>query len=291
MFSLSAKQASQRVEIWRRLRRYGALALKNSGYILPNSANNEERFQWLAREVRRNKGQATIVQAQAFDGLPATELTRRFADERSKEYAALLKELQRGGKKIRLSRSKVGRLRKRFEEIVHRDFFGSPLRSKVEALLVRADEGEQPPEPRPVKRRTQFVGRTWVTRPRPGIDRAASAWLIRRFIDPDAVFVFAENPNEYRDAVPFDMFSQEGFSHRGEDCTMETLIKEFGLDDTKVHAISQGVHDADLGDEKFDRKEALGLDRVLTGWAQQGIADDELLRRGIEMFEGLYQVL
>ena len=131
----------------------------------------------------------------------------------------------------------------------------------------------------------------WVTRERVKVDRVACPWLIRRFIDPDATFVFAANPKEHRDAVPFDMFSQEGFSHRGDNCTMETLIKEFGLDDARLQAISQAVHDADLGDEKFGRKEALGLDRVLTGWAQQGISDDELLRRGMEIFEGLYQAL
>jgi hypothetical protein len=291
VFSLSAKHASQRVDIWRRLGRHGAVALRNSGYILPNTPANEERLQWLGREVRKHKGQATIVQAQAFDGLPASALVRRFVDERSKEYAGLIKELERAGRKSALTRARLARLRKHFQEIVDRDYFGAPARSKVEALLARAEESEQPRAPRGLRRRKEFRGRAWVTRHRPGIDRVSSAWLIRRFIDPDAAFAFANDPNEYPDGVPFDMFSEEGFGHRGEDCTFETLVKEFALSDVRIKAIAQAVHDADLGDDKFGRVEAAGLDRVLAGWAQQGVTDDELLRRGMEWFEGLYQAL
>jgi hypothetical protein len=291
MFSLSAKHASQRVDVWRKLRRFGAVALRSSGYILPNSPANEERLQWLAREVRKHKGQATIVQAHAFDGLPSSDLTRRFVDERSKEYEVLHRELDRAGKKAAPSRAQLARMRKRFQEIVDRDYFGGSARSKVEALLARADEGQDMTEPRVVRRRKEFRGRTWVTRPRPGIDRAASAWLIRRFIDPDAAFVFADDPKHQRQAVPFDMFSEHGFGHRGEDCTFETLVKDFALADPRLKAIAQAVHDADLGDDKYGRAEALGLDRALSGWAQQGLSDDELLRRGMELFEGLYQAL
>lgn len=290
MFGLSANQASQRVDVWRRLRRYGAVALKNSGYVLPNVPVNEERLQWLAREIRKGKGQATIVHAQSFDGLPSNELTRRFGDERTKEFTALLHELQRAGKKS-LSRAQLGRYRRRFQEIVDRDYFGSPARAKVEALLARADENPDAAPARTVRRRTEFRGRTWVTRHRPGIDRAASAWLIRRCIDPDAAFVFADDPKEFPKAVPFDMFSEHGFGHRGEDCTFETLVKDFGIKDSRVAAIAQAVHDADLDDGKFGRLEGFGLDRVLTGWAHQGISDEELLRRGMEAIEGLYQGL
>jgi len=100
--------------------------------------------------------------------------------------------------------------------------------------------------------------------------------------------VFANDPCHHPDAVPFDMFQGGGFGHRGDDCTFETLRKEFAIRDQKVEAIAEIIHDADLSDEKFGRTEALGLDRVLIGWAQQGISDDEVLRRGMEIIEGLY---
>jgi hypothetical protein len=141
MFTLSAKRASQRVDVWRRVRRYGALAIRNSGYVLPASPANLERLQWLAREVRRHNGQATIVQAQSFDDLPSAELMRRFAQERSREYAVLVKELDRAVKKSAPTRALLARIRKRFQDVVDRDYFACPARTKVEALLARAEQG------------------------------------------------------------------------------------------------------------------------------------------------------
>jgi len=87
------------------------------------------------------------------------------------------------------------------------------------------------------------------------------------------------------------MFSDEGFGHRGEDCTFETLYKQFAMRDGRVKRIAQIIHDADLGDEKFGRVEGQGLDKVLNGWAKQDLPDDELLQRGIELIEGLYESL
>jgi hypothetical protein len=113
--------------------------------------------------------------------------------------------------------------------------------------------------------------------------------LIRRFIDPNAKFVFADNPNAQENAIPFDMFQAGGFGHCGEDCTFETLVKDFAIRDAQVRRIAEVIHDAGLGDEKFGRLEGIGLDKVLIGWAQQGIADEELLRRGMELIEGLYR--
>ena len=130
-----------------------------------------------------------------------------------------------------------------------------------------------------------------MTRPRPGIDRVSSAWLILRFIDPHARFIFATNSGKVAPAMAFDMFRADGFGHRGDDCTFETLCKEFQISDPKVKVISQIIHDADLGDEKFERSEGIALDHVLIGWAEQGLPDQELLQRGIELIEGLYRSL
>ncbi len=134
------------------------------------------------------------------------------------------------------------------------------------------------------------MGRTWVTRPRPGIDRAGSAWLIRKFIDVKARFVFATLPARHSKALPFDMADAE-FSHHGDDCTFETLVKRFRIADKAVVQMAEMVHDADLEDGKYQRSECVGINCVLTGWAKSSMTDAELLRKGIECFEGLYQEL
>jgi len=133
-------------------------------------------------------------------------------------------------------------------------------------------------------------GRTWVTRPDVHVDRIASAWLIRRFIDPKARFAFAPEERVPPAAVPFDMF-QGGFGHRGDNCTFETLQNDFRIRDRKVKLISEAIHDADLADDKFGRKEGYGIDEVLKGWTRQGIPDQELLDRGMQLIEGLYHSL
>jgi hypothetical protein len=165
------------------------------------------------------------------------------------------------------------------------------LRGRAEALLESADsiaESKAIPASRGRAKKV-YLDRVWVTRPRPGIDRVSSAWLIRRFIDANAQFVFADDPLQQPDAIPFDMFQASGFGHRGDDCTFETLRKEFAIRDPKVEIVAEIIHDADLSDEKFGRSEGIALDRVLMGWAQQGVSDDELLRRGMELIEGLYR--
>jgi len=290
MFSLPVRRASRRVEVWRKLRRYGALAL-GSGYVLPATPAHEERFQWMAAEIRKYGGEATLVEARSFQELSAAEIERRFTAERTREYVELVRELQKASRRKTTSRQQVASFRRRVEEVAARDFFQSPARSKVEALLTRLEAGPQPAPAKTPRRKREFMGRTWITRHRPGIDRVSSAWLIRRFVDPNAVFVFGDGPKRHPRAVPYDMYSAEGFGHRGEDCTFETLVKEFAITDAKIKTIAQAVHDADLGDEKFGRAEADGLNRVLHGWAHQGISDDELLRRGMDLFEGLYQSL
>jgi len=166
------------------------------------------------------------------------------------------------------------------------------LRSKLENLLAHADDaGSSKPGRKGRRKAGEYANRLWITRPRPGIDRVSSAWLIRRFIDAKARFVFGSEPGAEPDAIPFDMFCSQGFGHRGEDCTFETLCQEFSIREGRVKRIAQIIHDADLGDEKFGRSEGLGLDRVLNGWAKQDLPDDELLQRGMELIEGLYESL
>lgn len=288
-FTLPARRASQRVEVWRKLQRYGAVPLGNSGYLLPNNPSNRERFEWLAQMIRKHAGDASVVSIQSIDNLSTAQLVTRFTESRTRDYQELIREAQRLFSVARHKRppGRMGRLRQRFWEIVEIDFFGSPLQNRVKELFARADAMPAVAEKSPKTNPKAYLGKLWVTRPRPGIDRSASAWLIRQFIDKKARFAFAQEGGVPRDAVPFDMF-QGGFGHRGADCTFETLRKEFRLHNAKVVAIGEMVHDADLNDGKFGRKEAFGVDEVLKGWARKDTTDKELLERGMEMIEGLY---
>jgi len=284
LFTLPASQASKRVEIWRKLKRYGALSFRSSGYLLPDTPANRERFEWLAAAIRKYKGEASVAELFSIDDLPSTELRQLFVEARSKDYEVLLRELKKKN-----ATSNLGRIRRKLQDIAEIDFFGSPLRARVETAVAALESPSSVRKSTLSGRRKEFEGRTWVTRPRPGIDRVSSAWLIRNYIDSRAKFAFTDNVREIPEGVPFDMFNVGGFTHQGDNCTFETLCREFGIRDRKVKMIGEMIHDADLNDEKYGRSEGLGLDRVLTGWAKQGLTDEELLRRGMELIEGLHR--
>ena len=292
VFSLPRKGASLRVAVWRKLQRCGTLPLGNSGYLLPNSPGNREKFEWLATTIRGSYGEASVVEVQSIDNLSSAQLMKRFSDARSDDYRELLKILRNAASASKKPPAQVSRLRQRFQEIVSIDFFGSPLREQVERTLAAMQKPQSKPVPPELGTvsRSAYRSRKWVTRPRPGVDRVMSAWLIRKFIDPKARFVFSAEDEKPTGAVPFDMY-EGGFGHRGEDCTFETLTKAFRIRDKRVSVMGQIVHDADLFDEKFGRREGFGVDEVMKGWAQQNLRDEELLHRGMQLAEGLYQSL
>jgi hypothetical protein len=292
-FTLPGTRASQRVEAWRKLQRYGAIPLGNSGYLLPNDSSNQERFEWLATSLRNYGGEASVIQVKAIDNLGRQQLIGRFSQARSREYHELMRELQEmvSGAARKKSSARVVQLRNRFQEIVSIDFFGNPLQKRVQLLLKRAELSPARSVVGPAiesKERGMYSGKTWVTRTRPGIDRCASAWLIRKLIDRKARFAFAsEGRAAPKRAVPFDMF-EGGFGHRGDDCTFETLARSFQITDRRILLIAQIVHDADLLDEKFGRREGFGIDAVLRGWEKQGVPDGKLLESGVQLFEALH---
>jgi len=290
VFSLARKGASLRVTVWRKLQRYGALPLGNSGYLLPNTEENRERFEWLATAVRTESGEASVLEVQSIDNCSFEQMKQRFSDARATDYRELLKDLRNPGSANRSSR--MTRLRQRFQDIVSIDFFVSPLRVQVEHALSAMQTSKTKSVASEISNVSpaEYRNRVWVTRPRPGVDRVTSAWLIRRFIDPKARFAFAPEEKKPAKAVPFDMY-EGGFGHRGEDCTFETLLKVFHIRDKKVMVMAEVVHDADLFDEKFGRKEGFGIDEVMKGWAREGLSDQELLKRGMQLAEGLYKSL
>ena len=241
IFSLPAKRGSERVGIWRKLQKYGTLALRNSGYVLPNTPANQERFEWLATAIRGFKGEASVLQVQAIDDPPSDILKEQFREERKPDYTALIRELQQLKPSAQGFSTQLTRLKRRLEEIVEIDFFDSPLKARAEEALYKAEHPVTTQE-RIRKGRVskmEYQSRAWITRPRPGIDRVSSAWLIKRFVDTKASFFFDSNPMVQPEAVPFDMYQAGGFGHEGEKCTFETLCARFCLTDKKVSLIGQ----------------------------------------------------
>jgi hypothetical protein len=290
VFSLPRKGASLRVTVWRKLQRHGALPLGNSGYFLPNTEENRERFEWLATAVRTEGGEASVLEVQAIDNCSFEQMKQQFSNARAEDYRKLLKELRSPASANKSPR--ITRLRQRFQDIVSIDFFASPLREQVERALNAMQTSRTKSAAPEIDKVSpgEYRNRVWVTRPRPGVDRVTSAWLIRKFIDQKAKFAFAPEDKKPAKAVPFDMY-EGGFGHRGEDCTFETLLKVFHIRDKKVLVMAEVVHDADLFDEKFGRKEGFGIDEVMKGWAREGLSDRELLKRGMQLAEGLYKSL
>ena len=290
VFTLPTAKASARVGVWRKLQRYGALALPASGYVLPNTSMNQERFEWLATSIRSSKGQAAVAQVRSFDELRQEQIEHMFNDARTREYQVLERELKSYAKLPHQEKSQAGlvRLKKSLQEIAEIDFFGSPIRARIEEAVRQLESGGEVRDRAGKPNLKDYAGRIWITRPQPGIDRVASAWLILRSIDSRAKFAFDKDPRRHPDAIPFDMFNSSGFGHVGNDCTFETLMKTFGLKDSRLRLVAQAIHDADLADDRFGRAEALGIDRILDGWNKQGMSNDEVLRKGVEMIEGLY---
>ena len=297
LYSLPVKRTSARVNLWRKLKRFGAVQLKTSAYVLPDDAVQYERFQWLAKEIRDASGEATLIRVAEIEGMRNEQIVQMFNEARKGDYMEVKEACQRAIKGRRRKAEELAaecaRQARRFHEIKEVDYFRSPAADDAEMILRRVEKLVNPksiPAVQTKLRAADFQGRTWLTRPRPGIDRCGSAWLIRKFIDAKAKFVFGSEPSAYPKALPFDMTDVE-FSHHGDDCTFETLVTRFGITDKAVVTMAEMVHDADLEDEKFQRDECLGINVVLGGWARTRMKDSELLAKGMECFEGLYQGL
>ena len=297
LYALPTKRTSARVNLWRKLERFGAVQLKTSAYVLPDDPSHYERFQWLAKEIRDASGEATLIRVAEIEGMTNGQIVGMFNEARKGEYMEVKEACQRAIKGRRMKRHELvgecARQARRFHEIKEVDYFRSPAADDAEMMLGRLEKLVNPkstPAAHTRLRAADFKGRNWLTRPRPGIDRCGSAWLIRKLIDSKSRFVFGSEPSAYPKALPYDMTDVE-FSHHGDDCTFETLVKRFGITDKAVLKMAEMVHDADLEDEKFQRDECVGINAVLSGWARTRMKDAELLAKGMECFEGLYQGL
>ncbi len=293
VFTLPSSKASERVGIWRKLQKFGSIPFRNAGYVLPNEPISQERFEWLAASVRTSEGEASILQVQSIDDTPIRVLQEQFRQARAVDYEAFIKDAGKLKSSAKGKSVPVVRLRRRYEEIAAIDFFEGPLRRQADEVLKKLELPDQPAKLQKTKKADKAVykNRVWITRPRPGIDRASSAWLIERFIDPKATFVFGTNPAAHPKAVPFDMFQGGGFGHEGDQCTFETLCLAFEVSDPRVRLIAHAIHDADIEDDKYGRPEGHTMNQILKGWAKQNIPDKDLLRRGIDLIAGLYEAI
>jgi len=267
--------------------------LKSSAYLLPDSPDRYEQFQWLAQEIQRDGGDATLLRVDRIENMQEPDVVRQFQEARNHDYAALAERYRKllKGRGPRLT-EELARLAREMARITEIDFFEAPGRREVErareAVEERIASGRgRPAGSAPPLDLAALKGRRWVTRPRPHVDRIASAWLIKRFVDPAAEFVFAPPDQIPADAIPFDMAGVE-FGHHGEDCTFETLLRRTGLRDRKLAVLAEIVHEADIKDQKFAREEARGIDLALRALLSAIKDDHEALAQGMTLFDGLY---
>jgi hypothetical protein len=305
---LPAKPAYFRVKIWRRLQALGAVTVKNSVYVLPATDQAQEDFEWLLKEISDGGGEGMICEARLLDGLTDEDVRGLFNETRSQGYAEVSKDARALHTLLKTGtapapeaelRSRVLRLRADLERVVAMDFFGADGRETAEGLLTGIETKLRKEDAMPQTEQSQqpagglgsLRGRVWVTRKGVYVDRIASAWLIRRFIDPDATFKFVPAkgyvpmPGELR----FDMYEGE-FTHEGDRCTFEVLTARAGLTDPALAAIGEIVHDIDLKDGKFARVEASGIASVVESIAAANKDDDRRLERGGVIFDDLYEL-
>ena len=307
---LPPRASNLRVRVWRRLQQIGAVVIKQAVYALPDSPGAREDFEWLKAEVEGAGGHASVFAADSIDTWSDDALVEEFRRSRQDAYTELARDAEQvlGKQSARRTRTSgrppsthrvLDAFRQRFAAIERVDFFGSAGRDQVLTLLEQLGERLSRDGSAPASKTHATGGKTdkidayqrrvWVTRPRPGVDRMASAWLISRFIDSEARFSFAPDREAApRDTVPFDMFGVE-FSHRGDDCTFETLCKTFEVSEAAVRRIADIVHDLDLKDGRFGAPETAAIGAVIEGLQIVHADDDALLTQGMTLFEALYR--
>ncbi len=296
-YSLTSKShSSNRVALWRRLKRLGALPHASGVYVLPDREECAEAFEWLSQEVQQSKGNASFMRVEKFEGTSDNEIVASFHELRKKDYEAINSAITKLEKLASKKDSEPQRLkanlekvRNEFTEIARIDFFGSPLAKKIQSRLGQFEEKLAGPklksEGLPSYKTNDYQHKKWVTRPRPHVDRLGSAWLIRRFVDKNAAIRYSHTP--LPEEIPFDTKGAL-FGHHGNFCTFETIMAVFHLKDAALQPIAEVIHEIDLRDARYFRPEAEGVAAILKGWMLAGFSDAALESHGMALFEGLY---
>jgi hypothetical protein len=298
--SLPTHGATARMRIWRALKASGCVALRDGAYLLPAGAERDETLRGLADECVREGGSAWLMAVQARSAEEADNYRSLF--DRSVDYAELRKSWKEANRGLRsltaveLTRL-LRRLRREYDAVREIDFFPGLASVEAEAafgeLNRRIGQLLSPDEPHAARARVerldaaQYQGRTWATRRRPWVDRIASAWLLRRFIDPQARFRWLAKPTDCpKRALGFD-FDGATFTHVGERVTFETLLAAFGLEaDAALARLAALVHQLDVGGEPVP--EASGFEAVLAGARERLEDDDALLAEMSGVLDSLY---
>ena len=281
-YRIPRQPSTPRITIWRKLRRLGAVQLLDGLVALPCDARTKEHLEWIADEVEAAGGEANIWLAHPATKAQERALAEQMTNDVEAEYDTIVAEADAAvdespGKPQADRRSTAPRAQAY-----------PPTRPLPQQRLTTSDHRHR--QARSHRRRPRGrAAMRWATRSGCHIDRAASSWLITRFIDPDAAFVFVDDPDDVpTDATPFDMRGVE-LTHRGDDCTFETILRDYALADPVLWDLARIVHEADLDDERFDAPEAAGLDVALRGLSLV-CSDDEIVDLSQRLFDGLYQL-
>jgi hypothetical protein len=290
-----------RVKMWRRLQKIGAVAVKNAVYVLPRTDQSSEDFHWVAREILEAGGDASVCEATFIEGITTNELIELFRAARDSDYRELMEEIKELREELRTAEKageawasgmvgRVSRLRQRLTEIQTIDFFSAPGGKQAETLV---SEMEAKVRTAPIHKTQQrpgnYAGRTWVTRKGVHVDRIASAWLIRRFVDPNPRFKFVAVKG-YRpeaDELRFDMFDAE-FTHEGDLCTFEVFLDRLNIGDNALRRIAEIIHDIDLKESRFGRPETAGIALIVNAICTKHKEDFDRIERGTILFDDLY---
>jgi len=282
LHQLPNSPAYLRVKMWRRLQKIGAVPVKNGAYVLPNSEQSLEDLHWLAREVMENGGDASVCEATFIEGVTNRDVIQLFHAAREADYLQVLEEAPGLDDELKAASvdagvetasiaSRLAKMRQRLTDIESIDFFSSPARKPVDSLLAQIETKLRKVPIRKTQQQGDYSGRTWVTRKGIHVDRIASAWLIRRFIDPAAKFKFVPG------------------THEGERCTFEVLIERLNISDRALRPVAEMIHDIDLKDSKFERPETPGIALVIAAICTANKEDLERLERGSAVFDDLYE--
>ncbi|MFK7802003.1 MAG: chromate resistance protein ChrB domain-containing protein [Anaerolineae bacterium] len=305
-YTLSAKKKSSvRVTLWRRLQRLGAITPVSGIYLLPAIESCIESFQWLAQEVESAEGQSVLMRVDGFEGLDHQAIIEQFQAARQSDYAEIDQQVAAieerfkseenpSEKMLGQAQDELTKLKRRYAEIVRTDYFesyeGTTTEAKLNKLGILLFPETTPIPNIPSVQTADYQGKTWVTRPQPHVDRLSSIWLIRRFIDQDATIRYSTDVAAGE--IGFDMNHPNAeFGHNGPLCTFETMIKAFQIEAKGIETVAEIVHQIDLTDERFVHPEAIGIDAILRGWLLENLEDQELEKRGLALFDGIYQTL
>jgi hypothetical protein len=313
-YTVPAKPGNLRMKVWRRLIKMGAASLKGSVYFLPYSEDHLEALHWLTGEVSGLGGYAAFAKVERIETLRDEEIVSLFQEQREKDYIPIATALealevqlssleqQQDSKGLERVKGTFQKLLREYRTVQGIDFFHCPHSSKFQERLEHFEERfmrlmGQPKVERPKvmgpKRKEDYQAKVWVTRKNPFVDRMASAWLIRAFIDPRARFEFLEKElvsGAASDTVSFDMPGGD-FSHEQDRCTFEVLVEVFGLRDKALRRIAEVIHELDLKDGKFHHPQSSGVESILLGIRKTAKDDREALEEGIKVFARLYAAL